>query len=350
MNSSKHINLFLPQTEYHFLQSLNIASSNYSQSNCINEIHILKIKDRINIIKPKSDLNNIEIIIHESRTYISLIKELLTVNYHNFFFFQENSILNRYLAYKLKSKYKTQINLAPDGYKPYAIFNKKHEFLSLVKDSITDNLFLLKNKLKTSTIFISENYRYGSSSFIDNIWLQFPAIFDRKVNKTKAELKTIPDFTQESMQLFESYFSYDYKIPKNKEIILYLNQPFWTEKLIEKEIEFLKEMKSIFDETIYIKLHPSTPKETIERYITIEGIEILNLKLPAEFFIPKLNKCIIFSGWSSALLTNNATCNLYFNYPIYKNCGAKAVDQSTLLILPHIQTVVKPSEMMFPNE
>lgn len=350
MNSSKDINLFLPQTEYHFLQSLNIASSNYSDRDCINEIHIMKIKGRINIIEPESDLYNIKVIIHESKSYVTLIKELISINCKNFFFFQENSILNRFLAYKLRSKYKTQINLAPDGYKPYAIYNKKHEFLSLVKDSITDNLFLLKNKLETSKVFISENYRYGSSSFIDAIWLQYPAIFNKKVNKTKAELKTISDLTKESMRLFERYFTYDYKIPKNKGIILYLNQPFWTEKLIEKEIEFLKEMKVIFDETIYIKLHPSTPKETIERYITLEGIEILNLKLPSEFLIPKLNKCIIFSGWSSALITANPSCNFYFNYPIYKNCTAKAVDQSTLLILPHIKTVVKPTEMKFPNE
>lgn len=77
---------------------------------------------------------------------------------------------------------------------------------------------------------------------------------------------------------------------------------------------------------------------------------IIDSKLPAEIYILEISNSIIFSGWSTALMTYNSSCNYYFNLPIYKNCGAKAVDQSNLTVFPHIQVVDSPSLMKFPNE
>ena len=348
----KRTNIFIVHTEYHFIQSLNIAMSLFNEGVYENHIHITKKGERFgNVIDPNLD-NNIFIKFHIDQTPSKLVHEILELSdCYRFFFFQENSIYNRYLAYELKTKHNTIISLGPDGYKPYGVFDKKHEFLSMVKDTITDHRKLYKNRLPTSKIFKSDYYRYGSSPFIDEIWLIDVNCFDAKKNKAKAKLNEIPAFSKERVLDIKLYFKV---LPNSLEgmenIILYLNQPFWTEDLIRKEMDFLNDLNKHFDIMIYLKLHPGTPKNTIERYREIQNLEIIDSKLPSELLMFSVKNSIIYSGWSSALLTNNTSCNFYFNLPIYKNCGAKAVDQMELTILPHIQVVDTPSLMKFPNE
>lgn len=348
----KRINIFIVHTEYHFIQSLNIALGLFNEKQYENHIHITKRGDRFdNVIDPALN-NNIFIKFHVDKQFSVIVKEILAVKTcFRFFFFQENSIYNRYLAYELKKKHDAIVSLGPDGYKPYANFDKDHEFLSMIKDTLVDHKELYKSRLFTPKIFKSAYYRYGSSSFIDEVWLTNIKCFDIKRNKTKAKLKEISPFTIEVINIVKLYFSFDENPLKDKEnIILYLNQPFWTEQLIRNETSFLNSLITHFDKKIYLKLHPSTPKETIALYNQIDQLVIIDSKLPAEIYILEISNSIIFSGWSTALMTYNSSCNYYFNLPIYKNCGAKAVDQSNLTVFPHIQVVDSPSLMKFPNE
>jgi hypothetical protein len=346
------INIFIAHTEYHFIQSLNIAMSYFKDGQYENQIHITKKDNRFeNVIDPKLN-NNIKITFHIERNQSEIVQQILKLkNCHRLFFFQENSIYNRYIAYSLKKKHNTIVCLGPDGYKPYAIYNKKHETLSMIKDTFLDNFELYRNNLITNKIFKSENYRYGSTGFIDEVWLSEISSFDVVHNKTKSKIKQIKPFTVKSITAIKLYFE---KIPillkAKTKIILYFNQVYWTDELINKEMEFLNNLNLHFNKIIYLKPHPATPIETIIKYKKIPNIEIVVSKLPAELFILDIKDSIIFSGWSTALITYNSTCNYYFNLPIYKNCGGKAIDQSKLTVLSHIKLINKPSEMEFPNE
>ncbi|MCX7548860.1 polysialyltransferase family glycosyltransferase [Xanthomarina sp. F1114] len=348
----KKVNIFIAHTEYHFIQSLNIALGLFNEDLYENYIHITKRGNRFeNVIDPALK-NNIFVKVHIEKEPSVLVKEILALKTcYRFFFFQENSIYNRFLAYGLKKKHNTIISLGPDGYKPYGVFNKKHEFLSMIKDTITDHKKLYKDRLSTTKLFKSDYYRYGSSSFIDEVWLTNVEIFNSKRNKTTAELKEINPFTLEVIDSLKSYFKLeDNPLDGKEHKILYLNQPFWTEKLVSREMSFLKDLIIHFNKTIYLKLHPGTPEETKALYKKIDQLILIDSKLPAEIYILEVKNSIIFSGWSTALITHNPSCNYYFNLPIYKNCDAKAVDQMELTILPHIDIVETPKSMKFPSE
>ena len=346
----KRINVFLTHTEYHFIQSLNLALTKFRGTEFENHIHITKYGDRFDNIKNASSVHNIKITFHIEKHMGDIVKEILENNdCNNFFFFQENSIYNKWLAYQLKKKYETTICLGPDGYKPYSLYDKKHELLSMIKDTLKDNYTLYKNNIFTTTLFKSDYYRYGSSKIIDEVWLVDIDAFDDKHNKTRARLKKISSFSNDTFGKIKAYFKKIDNILEGEEgVILYLNQPFWTDRLIRKEISFLKDLLNNFDKKVYLKIHPGTPKDTILIYKKIKGLILIDSNLPAELYILSITKSIIFSGWSTALITNNTSCNYYFNLPIYKNCGAKAVDQSKLTILPHIKLIISPLEMKLP--
>jgi hypothetical protein len=346
----KRINIFIAHTEYHFIQSLNIAIGSFNDKQYENYIHITRSGDRFeNVIDPNLN-NNIFIKFHIEKEPAALVKEILKVKVcYRFFFFQENSIFNRFLAYQLKVKLNTIISLAPDGYKPFAVFKKKHEFLSMVKDTFDDHKKLFKKRLISAKLFKSEYYRYGSTKFLDEVWLTNIDSFDSKKNKTKAKLKEISPFAKKVNASLKLYFKTANNPLKDKEqIVLYLNQPFWTEKLVSREMAFLKDLTSHFNRDIFLKLHPGTPKETIELYEQIDQLVLLESKLPAEFYILEIKNSIIFSGWSTALITHNPSCNYYFNLPIYKNCDVNAIEQVEVTILPHIRVINHPYEMNFP--
>jgi hypothetical protein len=57
----------------------------------------------------------------------------------------------------------------------------------------------------------------------------------------------------------------------------------------------------------------------------------------------------VFSGWSTVLITENSSCNYYFNYPIYKDLNDKILSQIEILALNHITFINSPEEMQFPN-
>lgn len=343
-------NIYICHTEYHFMICLHIAYVEYLGEDFNNIIHITKSNSRFNNIFIPELTGNITIKIHDKISEVDLVRTLTAKTCHRFFFCQENDIFNRFIAYQLKRKSKSIICLVQDGYKPYVVFNKKHEYLSMLKDSLIDYKRLIKNKLYSFKLFKADYYRYGSTNFIDEVWLTNVDQFNAERNKCKARLVPIPHFDQTTIRNIEKYFKFsDDDWIERENIILYINQPFWTSELIKKEIGFLHELIQHFKRTVYLKLHPGTSNEMIEKYKLIDGLSILTSVVPAEFYILDIRKSIIFSGWSTALITNNSSCNYYFNLPIYKNCGAHAIEQSVITILPHIRLVHKPQEMTFPT-
>lgn len=343
-------NVFLAHTEYHLMHSLSIAFSIYSSKENQNTVYYVKSSTRSQNLSNDliKNFNNVELIILEDIEAKDYVVEILSLNIDRFIFFQAISIFNIYLCHHLKKR-GTEVSLGPDGYVAYMVYQKKHEFLSMLKDSFLNYKKLFKQGLVLKKFYKIRYYRYGSYAFIDNLWLTHPNQYIHTASN-KVNLLKLPTFSNQTIKTLESIFDFHLDL-KTENTIFYFNQPFWTEKLVEREMKFLKDTQEIFkDITMVIKLHPLTPKATIELYKELPKVKIIISNAPAELILVKLNSCIVFSGWSTVLLTANKKCNYYFNYPVYKNCDAKAIDQSSFIDLDHINIITSPKEMHFPNE
>jgi hypothetical protein len=343
------INLFLAHTEYHLLQSINLATTLYPQKHLENIIYVIQTKRRLNDIKRISKIDNIEFKYLEGVSEKEKYHILRRTRCDRFIFFQEDSLANCNLANYYRKKYKAMISLAPDGYKPYAVYKKKHEMLSMLRDTFEAYKDLISKGILPTVFQWSQHYKYASTKFLDEIYLTNPNEFPSRMAHRNISIVKIPEFSEQALLHAGSVFNLSdesFPIPENG--IYYFNQPF-KEQFDAVEIDFLKDLINMHSgKNIYIKLHPLTTELKKKKYENLRGLKIIETKVPAELFILNLKKSILFTGWSTVLITNNPSCNFYFNLPIYKNKGSKATDQSDLVILPHITLVSKPGEMEFP--
>lgn len=343
-------NVYVVLTEYQFLQAVNIATSVNKEKTFQNIIYVIKNGTRLNGLHDNKKLNtnrfHIQILEKESPKYF--VQKVLEENADHFFFFQGNSAINVYLG-KVLSRRGAQISLGPDGYSAYNQFNKKHELLSVVKDSIQKNIYLIRNKLFKGIPLVFNHYKYGNHRFIDQIWLTHPEKYNHKTNNNVSIVK-LPDFNEDCLLKIKEYFKFEDTFPTS-DIIYYFNQPLWNQELIEEEFKFLKETLVCFNnKTIVLKLHPLTSKKVLRSYQELQGLKIITASVPAEVMLSQLKNCIVFTGWSTVLITENKSCNYYFNYPIYLKCNTKLFNQSNIVLLDHINLIEKPQEMKFPNE
>lgn len=342
-------NVFLVHTEYHLFQSVNMAVCLYKDSVFRNIIYIDK-RNRLRdlAIQEKYVHENIQFIVLNNLSHKEVVDTILNESMDHFLFFQESSSYNLFLTYRL-SKRNIEISLGPDGYKPYAVYDKKNEYLSLIKNTFIGYRNLYKSGIKFMNLIALREYKYSYYPFINNTWLTHPNQYIHKA-RTKVNLKLLPKINKESIKLIEELFEFSH-LTSSSDSIYYFNQPARTEKQTEKELSFLKETVNFFkDKKVYIKLHPLTKKDKIEKYSKIANITIIESAAPAEIILLQLNNCIVFTGYSTVLITENESCNYYFNYPIYKNCGMKNLDQSNLTVLDHINVIQTPQEMTFPKD
>lgn len=349
MTSSKQINIFIADTEYHLITSINLALSVYNADKHENHIYYHKGDKRLNY-----ELGEVAGLIGFLKPFplgdsVSQIKFLSDLKCDRFFFFQENSIVNKYLAYRLKKKGAT-ICLGPDGSKPYGEFQKEHEWLSMVKDTFTDYKYLLKNKLFLPVIIPSRYYRYGSTRIIDEVWVQFPELFDAVHNKTAGRVMPLPKFSPQVLASIEKTFQFNAELLNQHErILLYINQPFWSEELIRVEFDILNQIKERYpDKSIYIKLHPNTPEKTIDKYKSLTNVVLLHDNHPAELYLSIISNSIVFSGWSTALMHYNPSNAYYYLLPFYIQCGDKILNQIKMKSFSHIQTISSVGQLQFP--
>jgi len=343
-------NLFIAHTEYHLMMSVHIAITNYSVG-YENIIYITKSPNRFNMALNCNVSEYIKFRLFDNIDENEFCNVAISDNYNRFFFFQEMSIFNKYIAHKLKQN-GTIICLAPDGTKPYGLFYKKNELLSLIKNTIEDYFIFRKSGLRMKSIFPSRYYRYGSFRILDEVWLTNPELFNKKRNKTKGEIIKIKPFGMPSLKLFENLFCFQDELKNTRNgIIIYFNQPFNNSQMIEKEFEFLTKVVCNFnDSPFFIKLHPLTSSDSLLRYTSLNGVKLIESKFPAELYINSLTNSIIFSGWSAALASHNKACNYYYNYPIYESVKDMLFSQIIITPLPHIHVVEAPEDMKFQKK
>jgi hypothetical protein len=347
MNKIK--NIYLVLTEYQLLQALNISSGVYNDSATINIIYIVRKGNRLMTIDAGKlwNLGNIEIIILDNRSPNEIAELVLNENPKHFLFFQGGDALNAFLAHTL-AEAGVEISLGPDGYGPYAIFNKRFYLLSLIMDSCKQNYFLLKNNLFSGKLHRFDYYKYGNHRFIKNLWITHPEQYTHRANN-KVRILKLPHFNEYVLDFVEEIFDFSNPFPIEN-VIYFFNQPL-KPGVIETEYTFVKDVLKTFPEkALIIKLHPLTSEDAKFFYKQLVRVQIIESNVPAELLLLTLQNCIVFTGWSSVLITENKSCNYYFNFPIYKALNNPSINQIDILNLNHITMVNTPTEMKFPNE
>lgn len=304
----------------------------------------LEAKDEPNHIWVKDTLgkhkviNGITFNTYNNRSKFGLF-DLYKGKAHNFYFHQENDIVNIWLAKKIKKAgKKVSINLCSDGTKPYGTFvNKKHKLLSNLKDTLLDQLFLIKNK-RFPIFHYSDYYRYGSSGIIDNIHLEYPDCFNFEVNKLSKKIIKQASVSGRSIDIVKKYLDIDYDNRLNDKVI-YFGQPI-SERLAETENEILKQLELKYGvNNILLKLHPKQNKNN-SKY------QILPNNIPAEVIINNCEKCVLISGWSSCLLHDLGVNNKrIFTYKLFQKGKDKVLDQMQIEPIENITFVDSIKEL-----
>lgn len=334
-------NVFVAFTPYHLISAFNLCESKFNSDEDENLIYFAKSSKTNYEIDTTLLSKNVRILRFYTEKWPQLALNLKDKSVHRFIFFQENSIFNKYLAHYLKQN-GAKIILASDGTKPYGVFNKKHEFLSMLKDTYNDYKKLKVNNLKLSNFIWSKYYRYGSFKLLDEVWLQYPELFNSKKNKTRGKIVKLPDLSLDSINKLSKILHFDSQLTEYSNIILYFNQPFYSKELIEQEFVILDNLKSKYpDKVIYIKLHPHTNCEVLFRLKSLSNLNIIEDNMPAEFYLMKVRNSIILTGWSTAIMHDFPELENfnYYLYPIYKKTNDSTLSQINLIAFPHIKMI-----------
>lgn len=328
---------------------INLALTKYHEEEYQNSIYYWVSDHRLNYPIKQIPYFNGRLIPLYAANRITLIKSLSALQVSSFVFFQESNPLLRYLAFVLKRK-GAFISLAPDGYKPYGFFTKKHEGISMLIDTWKGHRFLWGNKLCLTNFELFWNYKYGSSPTIDEVLLHEPRLFNRRVNRTKAHIARLPEWNKRTLELLPIIFGIKQNIlPTTSGALFYVNQPLWSEALCDVEITILKEIGALFpDSELIIKLHPHTSEPVIQQYKQLNRVYLIRNSWPAELFMIQLKNSIFISGWSAALLFQVPSNNYYYLYELFNKVEDKIMKQLNFVSFPHVHTVASIDEVAFP--
>jgi hypothetical protein len=203
---------------------------------------------------------------------------------------------------------------------------------------------LIKNKLLSPKIH-AFGYVYGSHNFINNLWITHPDQYNHR-GANKVTIKKLPKFNDDCLNIVKKIFNFNNIFPTH-DVIYFFNQPFWSGLLV-LEYQFLIDVLASFPKReVVLKLHPLTSQEMKNKYRELDRVQIIESDVPAEILLLSLQNCIVYSGWSTVLITENTKCNYYFNYPFYKKSGHKNLNQLEIPALKHINMIESPNEMKF---
>ena len=231
-----------------------------------------------------------------------------------FIFFQEQDLLSALLSSQY-SKMGTEVCLYQDGFKPY--LDLKLHSIGLLKHHHSQNVWLKKNNYTVDS-WISPVFsnKYAFLKSIHKIYLTSPECYKNWNNKKveKIEFLPIEILNPRLKKLFKWEESL---LPERENIILYITQPLRNDGDID--IELLNKLgKKYPGNRIYLKLHPRTDIEKINRYKRLRNVEIINSKIIAELFIMNIKRSIVMSAFSTAMLINNPDNKFYYLYKLYK--------------------------------
>ena len=340
-------NVYIVFTEYQLLQALNICTGRFNNAEFLNIVYIVRQGRRMKgIIKDKNyNSTTINFKFCDQELPKTLVEMLISEKPNHFFMFQDTTALNIMLGRRM-ANLGIEVSLGPDGYGSYEDLKKRFEFLSRIKTTFMHVNYLVKNNLFSGKIDFY-NYTYASHKFIDNVWVTHPDEFVHR-GRNKVKIEKLPELNSECLTLIKKLFSFNTNFP-TRDVIYFFNQPLWN-TLLDVEYNFLEDVIEQFpNNKVILKLHPLTSQEMKDRYKSLGKLEVLDGDFPAEILISSLQNCIVYSGWSTVLITENTSCNYYFNYPVFKKTEHPIMKQINIHPLKHISMVEAVSEMKFPN-
>lgn len=351
----KKLNIYIVYTSYQLISAINLACTKFFSNEYHNEICYFYKGDITFVNSEGFEDGNLKMLTYSIDHRLEKFNQIIKTNsVDRLFFFQENDIFNKYLAYNLKVK-GTTLALGPDGSKPYGVFSKNHEYLSMIMDTYRDYKSLKKKGLRLPKLIPSWYYRYGYSNIIDEIWLQYPDLFDLSMNKVRnsVSIKEIPDMSLKALSLVSHLYSKDYHFSFNgNNQVIYFNQPFWSDDLVAKENEVIRDLRMNFpDKDIFIKLHPSTSKNRILELESLgTNVVCISNPMPAELFLMNISNALLFTGWSASLMHNiSKGSKYYYLYPIFKEVNDRILNQINIIPFPHVKMINNIKDIREPN-
>lgn len=340
-------NVYIVFTEYQLLQTLNICTGKFNSAQFLNIVYIVRQGVRMKGIVKERDYNSptITFKFYDDELPKNIVDMLIKEQPSRFFMFQDTTPLNIFLGHTM-ANLGVEVSLGPDGYGSYENLKKRFEFLSRIKTTFMHVNYLVKNNLFSGKIDFY-NYTYASHKFIDNVWVTHPDEFVHR-GKNTVTIEKLPELNSECLTLIKKLFSFNTNFP-TRDVIYFFNQPLWN-TLLDVEYNFLEDVIEQFpNNKVILKLHPLTSQEMKDRYKSLVKLEVLDGDFPAEILISSLQNCIVYSGWSTVLITENTSCNYYFNYPVFKKTEHPIMKQINIHPLKHISMIEAVSEMKFPN-
>lgn len=337
--------VFFTYTEYHLLTSYIIQKEIANQYDLI-KIYAIASEKRLNF-DCNYQSSNCEIISvkMDSAELVDIINKTINVGVEKVFIFNEDEPLMVYLMVKLK---KTKIALVQDGLKPYTKVNKKHEFISTIRNTISGYKSLFKFGLMLNSLYLFEIYKYASSKQITEIWLTNPESFDNKFNKF---IKTIPVLSNENtkIELFNIFrLNSEKALGYTSNVIFYVHQALPYDEFKVEEMNLLKDLRIKMGENckMYIKIHPLANIDLKNSFVRELNAEIIENMIPAELYILQLKKSIVLSAWSTALLNNNLDCKFYYTMNLMPwNFAIKQLNPYNPT--QHIKTISSINQIIF---
>lgn len=300
-------NIFLVHTEYHLMLSINLIFDKYLDYN--NLIYYTK-GGRLSgdFVSYDKNITFRPIIDQQS---VDIYREMYNAHPENFFYFQSNSATNLYIAYNLHRN-GTKISLIQDGLKPYVVWNKSHEFLSMVKDTFLTYKELFSKKMYLYKVMPIYYYRYGYDKFIDELWFSYPEKFPYKIKKT---IHRLPLFSSKALDYINKLFKFE--VDKyDLDSVLIVGQPAESIDIEDEDVKIITQIACANNNVLY-KPHPLTQKRHLERIQAIPNIRIVKDGFPVEILMLQLKDTLILSRHSTSMLTNNPSCRYYWTHRLY---------------------------------
>lgn len=345
MNGIK--NIFLCTTEYHLFLSLHIVESLYN-SDVYESLIVMTTGMRKNVsVYNKSKLTSntklIEVDWHDLRTR-HFLNRFLNVKCNNFHYYLSHFPVHRYIVRSFSRK-GAKIILIQDGLKAYVPqerFNIRQR-IGIAYYSILEYI----NIRDFIGVFDRMNLSiYVNDRHISEVWLSHPQLFEQDSNDSYTVVK-IPEFNKHTVAKVSQLFSYELQVDFEPNDILYLTQPYLSAEQKQREILFLKHLlEKERTSKLIIKFHPARSMDRDAFYKELpEACYLNNVNVPAELIIQSLDKVIIMSFCSTALLVNNRSCRFYFLYPILGNGPLCQISNPDLF--DHVKVISKVDEVEF---
>jgi Alpha-2,8-polysialyltransferase (POLYST) len=313
--------IIFTSTNYHLLLAISIIDEYFNDSSRY-EIHVIKsYSGAIGKTVANSNINYkiqyIDIQVKNNKFHpetVTFLKKITQSPVKHFLFFNEDHLISLYMAISLKKR-GTIIGLVQDGLKAYAVVNKKALRYRLLR-TIEFYKLLKTNGLRFNFIYFF-NIKYGASTIVDELWLTHPEstiLASKPIHKINFLSNT------QQVESANGIFGFSGDTIPADNVILFISS------IVKDNLNILQVERSlIFDlqekyptTAIYIKVHPRTPKGILDKIKDFKNTIIINNEAPAELYIAKLNKAIIISAFSTALLYNNNASKYYWVYPMYE--------------------------------